>query len=333
MKILLSGYHNPHFWTITEYIEQAIRSLGHDLYIFDDRQHIIPGRIRRRVAWINAIDRGYINRKLLSLAWQKRPDVAIVTGGHRIAASTIGTLKKYGIKTVLWTIDAPLDFQPILDAASRYDHIYCQGTEAMELLERAGIHGAHWLPMACDPFQHKPVKLSAEEKKYYGKELVFVGSYYPNRAELFEELSDFDFGIWGPGWDKLGKKSKIRKCIKGAHTLPSEWLKIYSASKIVLVTHYQDPENRFSVYQASPKVFEAMACGAFVVCDRQRDVFDLFTDGKHLVGLDDSRDLVEKIKYFLEHEDQRLEIARQGREEVIHSHTYVNRLSKLLSEI
>ncbi len=331
MKVILSSYHNPRFMTITEYMESAIKALGHDLIVFDDRQHIIPGRIRQRIHWLNRFDLQHINKKMVSLALRTKPDIAIVTGGHRISAGTVKTLRSKGICTALWTIDAILNFQPILAVAPLYDHIFCQGTEAIELLNHVGIKGAHWLPVACDPSQHKPVELSAEEEKLYGNDVVFVGSYYPNRSELFENLLDFEFAIWGPGWEKLNVKSRLRECVKGAQTKPTEWSKIYSASKIVLAAHYQDPEKRFPVYQASPRIFEVMACRAFVISDNQRDVFSLFKSGEHLIGFDHPDDLVEKIRYYLEHPEERKEIARRGRQEVLNNHTYVHRIQKLLS--
>lgn len=319
--------------TITEYIERAIGDLGHDLIVFEDRQHIIPGKARRRLQWLHQIDLQHINRKLISLALKTKPNIAIIAGGHRIRPKTIKTLKASGIYLVLWTIDAPLNFKPIIEVAPFYDHIFCQGTEAIELLDRAGIKGAHWLPVACDPNEHRPVELSAEEKERYGNDVVFVGSYYSNRAKLFEELVNFDLGIWGPGWNNLGTESNIRKHVRGIHTNPSEWLKIYSASKIILATHYLDPKNRFPVYQASPRVFEALACGAFVISDNQRDVFSLFKDGEHLVRFSTPDDLIEKIPYYLDHPLERERIARQGREEALNNHTYLHRIEKLLSVV
>lgn len=331
MKILFSGYHNPQFVTISEYMEGAIRALGHDLIVFDDRQHIIPGRVRQRIQWLHQYDLRHINKEIVSLALETRPDISIITGGHRITSQSVEMLKDSGVCTALWTIDAPLNFQPIIDVAPLYDHIFCQGTEAVELLDRAGIEGAQWLPVACDPNVHKPGELSPEEKRHYGNDVVFAGSYYPNRAELFEGLTDFDLGIWGPGWEKLEPQSTVRGCLKGAHTPPSEWLKIYGASKIVLAIHYRDQEGRVPVYQASPRIFEALACGAFVISDNQRDVFSLFHDGEHLVGFTDPDDLIAKITYYLDHPLERKEIARRGREEVLTNHTYVQRIQKLLS--
>ena len=127
--------------------------------------------------------------------------------------------------------------------------------------------------------------------------------------------------------ERLGASSAPR----GAHTSPGQWRKIYSASRIVLTPHYQDPSGRYPVYQASPRVFEAMACGAFVLCDRQRDVLVLFRDGEHLACFSDGDDLAAKVRYYLEHPGERHAIARRGREEVLSRHTYVHRLRELLA--
>ena len=288
MKVLFSGHHNPHFFTITEYQEKAIQLLGHELIVFEDRQNTIPGRIRKRLHFLNRVDQKIINEKLLSLFQATKPDMIIVQGGNRILPETVKKLKNHGIICILWTTDPPLYFQPIIEAAPLYDHIFCLGTEAIELLDSAGIKGAQWLPMACDPEYHHPVECSLEDKERYGNDIVFVGSYYPERASIFETISGFDLAIWGPGWESLRSDSPLRRCIKGAHTTPAEWLKIYSASKIILATHYHDPQNRFPVYQASPRVFEALACRAFVLCDDQRDVFSLFKDGEDLVRFFDA---------------------------------------------
>jgi spore maturation protein CgeB len=100
-----------------------------------------------------------------------------------------------------------------------------------------------------------------------------------------------------------------------------------------LTPHYQDPENKFPVYQASPRIFEAMACGAFVISDYQKDVFTLFKDGKHLVGFKDEDELIEKIEYYLKNPDERNAIAKCGRQEVLRNHKYVDRIERLLSVV
>jgi len=333
MKILFTGHHNPHFPTITEYIESAIRNQGHKLFIFEDRNHLIPGRIREHLRFLDRFDLKIINGRMLSLSASANPDIALVTGGHRISSWTIEKLKDDGVVCILWTIDPPLYFQPILKVAPFYDHIFCQGTEAIELLDKAGIGGAQWLPMACDPEYHHPAECSLEDRERYGNDIVFIGSYYPERASIFETISELDFAIWGPGWESLRSDSPLRRCIKGAHTTPADWLKIYNTSKIILATHYHDPQNRFPVYQASPRVFEALACRAFVLCDDQRDVFSLFKDGEDLVRFFDTSDLMNKAKHYLAHPEERNEIAGRGNRNVLENHTYIHRIKELLSKI
>lgn len=331
MRILFSSYHNPHFLTVTEYIENAIRQTGHELISYDDRQHMIPGRIRSRFGFFNKLDLMRINAKLLSLSREAKPDVAVVAGGHRITGPTIGKLRTYGIKTVLWTIDAPINFQPILQAAPLYDHIFCQGTEAVEILKAQGISGVHWLPMACDPEIHQRIEMTDEDDRTYSRDIAFVGSYYPNRWEILKTLDEYDLGIWGPGWHRASNVNSRRIQLADVNLPVVEWRKIYSSAKIVVIIHYQD--GRIPCYQASPKVFEALACGCFVLVDNQRDVFNLFKDHRHLVKFDGADGLIEKIDYYLTHPEERKTIAMQGRKHVLSHHTFLHRVERLISMI
>jgi spore maturation protein CgeB len=330
MRILLSGYHNPHYWTVTEYIERAIGALGHELAVFDDGTRCIPGRLRDRSRWMERVDRAWLNRRLQAFSRQIRPDVLLVLGGELIEPETVRLSRAEGAAAILWTIDAPWNFEPILRAAPVYDHVFCQGTEAIELLRESGIGEARWLPMACDPECHHCHGRTGEENRRQGHDVVFVGSHYPVREQLLAGLAGSDFAFWGPGWEKLPKASPLRMHWKGAHTAPPVWIKIYGASRIVLAVHYRDPAGRFPVYQASPRVFEAMACGAFVLSDRQRDVLGLFREDEHLACFDDAAELAEKVRYYLDNPDERERIARQGMDAVLRDHTYMNRLETLL---
>jgi len=289
--------------------------------------------LRRRFKILHKISLVVINRNFVNISHHNRPDVIIVIGGDRITRRALKQLIKDEISTVLWTTDPPRKFQPIINSAPFYSHIVCLGTEAVDLLHNAGIKDAHWLPMACDSDYHQPLELSIEDQDRYSYDIAFVGSYYQRRAELLEGLSSFNLGIWGPGWEQLPVHSPLRALVKGAHTKPGTWRKIYSASKITLSIHYQDPEHRFPVYQASPRVFEALACGAFIITDSQRDVMSLFKDREHLVAFSDKDDLQEKVAHFLEHPQERVRIAGNGRREVLENHTYIHRLEKLLSLI
>jgi spore maturation protein CgeB len=97
--------------------------------------------------------------------------------------------------------------------------------------------------------------------------------------------------------------------------------------------HYKDPEGIIPCYQASPRVYEVMACGGFLLVDNQPDVLRTFRDGEHLVVYNSINDLIEKLFYYLKNPEKRMEIARKGREEVLKKHTFSHRIKKIMEVI
>lgn len=329
MKIFISGYHNPSYMTVTEYIERGSAALGHRIYAFDDRKHIFPGRLRRKITVFNRLSVGWINRSFCRAVAVFKPDIILVTGGTRILESTVRQIANQ-YKSVLWTTDAPANFENIEKTAKLYDYVFCQGTEAIELLSKINVD-ARWLPMACDPNVHRTVPLSKDNLCRYSSDIAFVGSLYQERANVLRTITDFDLGIWGPGWDRVTASDPLKKFVRGGHTEPKVWRKIYSAAQIVLSVHCRETINNLPVFQASPRVFEAMACGAFVLTDDQRDVAKLFTDGEHLAIFSSTSDLRSKLIHYLKYPDETKKIALAGQEKVLCNHTYKDRLLQITS--
>ncbi|MBU1853377.1 MAG: glycosyltransferase [Candidatus Omnitrophica bacterium] len=331
MRILFSSNKNPGFITITEYIEKALKKICETTF-FENRAFIIPGRIRKAVRFLDRADLKRINGNLVSAVKRYKPDIFLEVGGHRIFADTVVEIKKQGIKTALWTVDPPRDFEPIIKVAPYYDFVFNGGSEAGNLLRPYNIKNIHFLPFACDPDFHKPVDVSTKEKEYYGNDIVFVGSFYENRMRILGQVSDFDIGIWGPGWEKIPRTALIKKCIRHTGGVePEEWKKIYSSCKIAIAIHYQD--GRIPCYQASPRVYEALACGCFLLSDNQKDVGMLFNKGEHLDIFRDGRELRAKIDYYLKHPEMRKGIAHRGYREVIERHSYNHRINEMLNII
>ncbi|NQT32166.1 MAG: glycosyltransferase [Candidatus Omnitrophica bacterium] len=338
MKIISVGYHNPNFINSLVYREKAIEGMGHTLISFDDRDFIIPGRIRRKSNFLKAWDLARLNRKLIALAKGEKPDVCLVVGGQGVKPETVQAIAGMGTRIVLWTTDAPIfysdttetprGFKNIIKAAPFYQHIFCAGTEAADIFRDMGLKDIEWLPFACDVDCHLPVELSEGDRKRYARDIAFVGSFYHNRARILESIYDMNIGVWGPHWYKLGNASPIKSSVMSGSVNYLEWLKIYNASKIVLVLHYND--GKTPCYQASPKLFEALACRSFVMVDDQKDAHALFEDGKQVVFFTDEADLRKKIEYYLKNPKERERIANAGYEEVKKKHTYEHRIERIL---
>ncbi len=81
------------------------------------------------------------------------------------------------------------------------------------------------------------------------------------------------------------------------------------------------------------RVFDCLASGAFLITSPKPVVGELFvTSGpnKELVVFQTRDHLHQLIDYYLEHENERVEIARRGREKVLSAHTYDHRVRHML---
>lgn len=71
------------------------------------------------------------------------------------------------------------------------------------------------------------------------------------------------------------------------------------------------------------------ACG-FLLSNFQADYLDYFVPGEDYDYFDDTKDLLNKIEYYLSHEKERLEIAQNGFLKMQKEHTYQHRLETML---
>ncbi len=80
----------------------------------------------------------------------------------------------------------------------------------------------------------------------------------------------------------------------------------------------------------SQRVFDVLANKGFLITNYQAELYDLFTPGEDLVVYESLEDLVEKVQYYLGHEEERKQIAMHGYETVKQYHTYDVRLKQML---
>jgi len=335
MKILFVGLHNPSFISIAEYIEKALRRLGHQLQAFDYRQFSIPGRIRDKVYLLHKYDIARINKRLIKASVVFKPDLLFVLQGDTILPETILTIKnKYRIPSANWFIDYPTELGLSLLLAKYYDFFFVSTAPAMAKHHRHGNKSVKTLNFACDPDIHIKQELSADEKRRYGSDVVFVGSKYAERENVLNNLGEFNLGIWGPGWGDLAKGSPLRKFYKAGAIGPEIWVKIFNASKVILNINYGFAQLREEdCNSGSVKLFEILACGGFQMVDAKKAITDIFADKKHLVTFSDTADLKNKMRYYLAHPEEREAIALEGRKEVLAKHTYEHRMQEMLSSL
>ena len=78
------------------------------------------------------------------------------------------------------------------------------------------------------------------------------------------------------------------------------------------------------------RAFDIMGCGGFMITNYQEDFLEYFTPDEDMVMYYDYGDLLEKVSFYLEHEDEREKIACGAQRKVAAEHTYLQRAQIML---
>ena len=147
-------------------------------------------------------------------------------------------------------------------------------------------------------------------KKY---NVVFAGNVYPHmqfpgtreRVECMLYLSNRVEGlkVFGMGWQQI-----LYHAVFGGTVKLPQVNDVYNSSKIVLnVNHYNDIEHYWSI-----RMIEGMASGSMVITRYIPGLEKYFTNFKDIIWFYSLTDCLDLIKYYLEHDDEREEIARNS---------------------
>lgn len=89
-----------------------------------------------------------------------------------------------------------------------------------------------------------------------------------------------------------------------------------------------------SIHTGIPlRAMDIMGCGGFLLTNYQEDFLDYFEPGVDYVFYSSREELVKLVDYYLLHEEERLQIARNGHAKIRSGHTYRNRIETILTQI
>ncbi len=87
------------------------------------------------------------------------------------------------------------------------------------------------------------------------------------------------------------------------------------------------------INSSNPRVYDVLAAGGFLLTEYRPILEDEFEDGRHLAMFHTKDEMMEKVHYYLQHGDEREQIAREGQQYVLNNATYRHRIQKILEEI
>jgi len=256
-----------------------------------------------------------------------KPDVVLVIPFEIVNHYFFSKLKKiFNFKLVGFSEATPFISRNYI---SSYDFVFSPFMPRVFKLRAFGVK-AEYLPLAFEPIVLEKLKEETQifgaDKKIY--DIVFVGSLHQvhrSRIPFLKKISDVfksNFHIWTQSHYSL--PSELRENFRGA-VFNIDYYYVLSRSKIVLNHH-----GSILPWAHNLRLFETTGVGSFLLTDNLPGIDELFEVGKEVETYNNADDCIDKIKYYLSHDEEREEIAKEGQKRVLREHTYEKRIEKLV---
>ena len=315
-----------------------LRQLGHDatelvpncrpmqLKWAEERSLALPIAAKLRPAWLNW---GTLRRILDAQIEELDPDVVYVQDVTYVERLRPRALEGSG-RYLVAQVGSQL---PSLEVLRRYDLVTTLVPPLVGRLHALDLD-AEYLGAAFDEavlarLEAEDVSAGADAERQHP--VSFVGSIHSDGVhrggvQLLERLcSDVDLEMWGPIHAKLARSSPIRSRHRG-HAWGLDMYRVLAQSRIAVNRHGDFAGG----YAANMRMFEATGVGALLVTESATNLPDFFEPGREAVAYDGVDDLVEKVRHFLVHEDERRRIAAAGQRRTLTEHTYGQRIRQLV---
>jgi len=194
----------------------------------------------------------------------------------------------------------------------------------IEAYKKYGVE-PFYMRWACNPDMFYPLP---DQRKTI--DISFIGSFYGPRVEYIRFLiaNGVNVRVYGRGW---GRFSDLRSYWDGflSH---EKMLKVVSCSKINLNFLWTSAEKERCTIKA--RTLEISACRAFQLSNHTDEFINYgFSDGENIAVFNDKHDLLEKIQYYLNHDEERDVIAYKAYEHVLQNHTWKKRFHKIFNHL
>ena len=264
------------------------------------------------------------------------PNLFIALGGLHLTHENIREIRSQGIWTCNLNHD---DFRSRYrlnksriqwEAIPAYDQILT--TRECNVDEIRPLNpNVEFFQFAYDPRVHRPVPIPEDEREPWCVDVVFVGTYAPQRARLMERLVQAvpaSYAIHGD-WSKLATGSPLRPYVRKGNIFRDDLCKAIGGAKIAL--GFLRKENRDDYTQ---RTFEIPACGGLMLMERTARQTSWYREGYEAEFFDPDHptELIEKVRSLLADPQRRERIRAAGLTAVKSMpHTYDDRIHRLLT--
>jgi hypothetical protein len=269
----------------------------------------------------------YTNRVMGNPSWSQKivleqikkykPDIVYMQNLSVLNPKTLREIKKYSF--LVGQIASP---PPAEENLKEFDLILTSLPNFVTKFRKMGIKSEYFRI----GFEMSVLKEIGSIRKKY--DVTFVGSFTPQHGkgtEILEQVAKkISVHVWGQGIEYLDPASPLRRNYHG-EAWGLDMYRILAESKIVINRHI----GIAGEYANNMRLYESTGMGAMLITDKKKNLKDMFKTDQEVVVYTDSEYLVNKVKYYLSHDDEREKIAKAGQKRTLKEHTYFTRMKEL----
>lgn len=315
MKILYVG---PDSGT-SRHRAQALRRLGHQVHVVDPRVSVSRPSWLARWTWrTGALGlEGMLRRSVLSRIPSADWELALVDGGELVGPSLLWELRRRCGAVVNYNLDDPFGsrdgwrWRLYLESVPLYDCLVVVREINVAEAEARGARRVLRVFRSADEEAHAPRTLDARDRARWAQEVLFIGTWMPERGALATELihRGVPLAIYGDGWQKAREWLAIRPAWRGPSIYGADYTKAIRGAKACL--GLLSKGNRDLHTQRS---MEIPFAGGLLCAERTSEHRALYEEGAEAVFWSDARECAERCRELITDGTKRRDIATRGRQ-------------------
>lgn len=331
-----------HLWQGSTALQRylALSNLGYVTFPFDI-EYYFPTKYRGLHTVVRKLGFGprlwRMNNDIVARAKEFSPNLIWVDKGLLIDPQILKNCKKLPSSPLLIHYSPDDMMNPdnqsrfYLRSIQLYDIHITTKTPNIEELKGLGANRVCFMDNAYCHAVHRPVPIADFDRKMYGGQIGFIGSYEEERSHSMLHIakSGLQVHIWGPGWENRNLVQHQNILIENRSLWREEYARVICSTEINLC--FLRKVNRDT---QTTRSIEIPACGGFMVAERTDEHLQLFKEDEEVVFFSSDDELVEKLRYYIKHPEERLRIARAGRDRCLKSgYSNKNRLKVFFQEL
>jgi spore maturation protein CgeB len=277
----------------------------------------------------------YLANRIAGMIPPQRFDLVWVDSGNLVSASLVKELRKrYGL-VLNYNLDDPYGkrdgkkWRHYLGAVSSYDLVAvvreCNVAEAAAL----GARDVILVDRSADEEAHKRRPLGPDDIRKWSSEVVFIGTWMPERGPFLAELvkRGVPLTIYGDRWDRAGEWPILKPHWRGPGLYRDEdYAKAIQCAKVCI--GLLSIGNRDTCTQRS---FEVPYLEGVLCAQRTDEHLRLYREDKEAIFLETAEECADKCRKLLADPLLRARLAAAGRERCLRNETTNERvLAKIL---